>query len=105
MDFIVYNNITNLGYIPGFVDKTCKDDAVTQIHRNYTHGGGWRDLIGYQIYFTENGRAELKSEFECDLPFMEIARGVHGRDLVFVFECCIVAVVDTNNNLRVARID
>lgn len=105
MNFIRHNINTDLGLIPSFVDNQCKDDAVTQIHNNYAHGGGWRDLSGYQIHFTQDGRVELLGPEKCDPPLKEMARGLHGRELVFVFEFCMVAVVNSNDVLRVARID
>ena len=101
------------GFIPHWLNEEDPDGAVEQLHKNYGHGGGWRDTEGWSLLVGVKQNAPKVDvtesmywlDYEGD-PLMPMrACGLMREELVIVFDHGYVAVVQSDFNFRVARMD
>ena len=91
------------GILPAFLSSDDHDDAVTQINKNYAHGGGWHDFDGFTMRDSADGAKAL--HYPGDPPMAEIWRTKVRDETVILFQCGWVAVVQPDGTHRIAHID
>lgn len=96
------NKARQLGVLPMFFDEADPRPAREQIHERYAHGGGWNSFSGFELKMDKRGRHLVYPE---DPPMREIARGKLRDELILLFECNWVAIVQKDDTYEVARID
>lgn len=92
-------NMHMLGYIPDWLDDEDPDGAAMQIHKNYSHGGGWLPIKGFEL---QEGNS-LK--YPGDPPLKPLARAKLRNELIYFYDHSWVAVIQENGSFEVARID
>lgn len=92
-----------LGFIPSFVSDEDPDDAKTQLHKNYQHGGGWRRFDG----FTFDPKAEPPTlNYPGDKPLTVVGETTLRGERILVFQFGFVVVVSPDGkSWEVARMD
>lgn len=100
-----HKNLTEfdlVGLMPDFLSEFSSDDAVTQLHRNYTHGGGWHDFNGFTL---DNDPEAPRLNYPGDPPTEAIAYWSLRDELIILFDHAWVAVVQKDGSFRVAIMD
>jgi hypothetical protein len=93
-----------LGLIPLFLSENDPRPAKEQLHENYLHGGGWRPFEGFILgFFNLSGAAFL--DYPGDLPMREVGRAELRSELIIVFECSWVCIVQPDDTYEIARMD
>jgi hypothetical protein len=99
----------HLGYLIGWLSPGDPDDAVTQIHKNYMHGGGWFDYNGFKMepggVLVEKNPPLPESEDPPDPPLRPLAKTMIRDETVYFYQYSWVAVAKPDGSFRVARID
>jgi len=99
-----WTNIVAAGYLPEIIRDCDSRPVCQQIESNYAHGGGWNPLSGFSLHLNQ-GIGCAKLCYPGDHPMRERSR-THIRDeLVILFECDCVAVVQNNGSFAVTRMD
>ena len=101
---IEFTNMNAAGFLPAFLSENSADDAVTQLNRNYAHGGGWQDFHGFTLHNKDKVGGSTLS-YKGDPDMREISRGVLRDETVILYQCEWVAVVQKDGSYRVARMD
>lgn len=91
--------LDHVGCIPEFLSESDPDSAVQQLHKNYAHGGGWHSLPG----FTLGDDCSLR--YPGDPPLRPLWRTRLRRELIIVYECAFVAVIQSDRSFDVSRMD
>lgn len=97
-----YTAFDMLGYLPMSADELSDDDAVTQLNRNYAHGGGWNDMQGFGFNDSEAGPTLT---YPGDPPTHAVAWAKLRDERIILFDSAWVAVVQPDGSFRVARMD
>jgi hypothetical protein len=92
-----------VGYTPSFINPDSEDDAQTQLHRNYAHGGGWHDFDGFTLSDREGDEPKLL--YPGDPPTHAIAHWKLRDERIVLFEHAWVAIIQPDGSFRVARMD
>lgn len=88
----------HVGFLPQFLDERDPRPAREQFHANYQHGGGWHPMEGYRF---ENSLLL----YPGDPPLVPLARMKLRGEMILVYECGIVNIVQPNGDFEVARMD
>lgn len=88
-----------LGYIPQFLSEKDPDDAVAQLHKHYTHGGGWHSFKGHTM-----GK-DHSLKYPGDPPMYPIAETQLRDETILVYDHGWVAVMQKDGSFDVARMD
>ena len=98
-----------LGLIPGFFMEDDPDDAVAQVNKRYQHGGGWRKMDGFTIENISSARDYLTGKvtlsYEGDPPYRQLAIAMLHDEILILFDCAWLAVVQADGSYEVARLD
>jgi hypothetical protein len=92
-----------VGFTPSFLNEASTDDAVTQLDRNYAHGGGWHEFEGFKLVGADTDAPEL--HYPGDPPTEAVARWVLRDERIILFDHAWVAVVQPDGSFRVSRMD
>lgn len=102
--------VKDLGILPLFFSDLDPRSAAEQLNTNYSHGGGFIPFgqNEFELFDWESGPAILK--YPGDRPFKEIARaylhmGQPTEELILVFDCSIVVIMQENGVFAVTRCD
>lgn len=87
-----------LGFIPEFLSANDSRPAKEQIHSAYAHGGGWHSFPGFKM--TPAGLA-----YHGDSPMPLLAEARLRQEIVRIYDCAWVAIVQPDGSYDVARID
>ena len=110
------NASEHLGMLPAII-SSFEDRVADQLNNRYAHGGGYHPWGKGEFSLVDVGlNASLQTgEFkelhwtdgvETDDPFKEIARTETRHERVYLFEACILAIVDkVTGELNVTRVD
>ena len=93
------NAIEQLGFLPEFL-RLGDGPAKKQLHRNYSHGGGWRPFQGFVM---NDARTTLS--YPGDPLTHWVARTNLGDEEVIIFQHAWVAVVAPDGSYEIARMD
>lgn len=85
-----------LGLIPSFLDEADERSAVDQLNANYI--GGWVESTGCTI---DPETRALK--YPGDPPLSPLFITMMRDELVILYDCSMLAVVQRDNSYRVAR--
>lgn len=91
-----------VGITPQFLSENDPADAVTQLNEGYRHGGGWHDFNGFELVEVD-GIPEL--HYPDDPPTRAFAFWQLRDEKIVLFEHAWVAVIQPDQNFRVARMD
>ena len=80
------------------------EDAVTQLNNGYRHGGGWNDFNGFTL---NRSGTNYSISYPEDPPMRELSRATLRDEVIVLFECSWVAVIQENGkgSYRIARMD
>ena len=99
-----------LGAIPRWIDAKDPTPITHQIHRSYSHGGGWMPFEGFVVSKNEENMYSIK--YPADPEYNEIARMFIQRQdsielLVFFHHSWVMHVSekDGQDRYEIARID
>jgi hypothetical protein len=89
----------HVGLIPFWLSEWDPMSAAEQLNSHYTHGGGWRPFTGFKLLANNSliypGDPALR-------PFAEM----HLRkELILMYDCGWVAVIQPNRSFEVCRMD
>jgi hypothetical protein len=91
--------LDNFGLIPDFLDDDDPRGAVEQLHANYSHGGGWFPMKGFELL--EGNKLKYPGD-----PVLEPLGIMHLRDeRIIVYQYGIVAVIQPDGSFEAARMD
>lgn len=89
----------DLGDLPQLVSETDPRPVKEQFHTNYAYGGGWRPMQGFTLH-------GLELHYPGDPPFIPIAMFRCREELVLVYPCSIICIVQPDmTTFEVARMD
>jgi hypothetical protein len=91
--------LQTLGALPGMLDGNDPAPAREQLDRGYRDRGGFRALSGWYL-----GDDDVL-HFPGDRPYRPIASMQLRSELVLVFECSFVAIVQPDRSFEVAGMD
>jgi hypothetical protein len=108
MSIASYENLHMFGMIPAWINPASDEPLWQQVHRNYGHGGGWRDYNGFTPIKTADGKYILRHAGDPDLP--EFGRIRLGSQMLVIFDCSWVMWMSLNIDgdmveHKIARID
>jgi hypothetical protein len=92
--------VEHLGYLPGFLDLADTRKAAAQFNERYVHGG-WRPFG--QDEFTLGANNTLR--YPGDPPLKPIAMAMLRDEMILLYECSIVVIVQPDRSFEVARMD
>lgn len=98
-----WTNEHTLGLIPAIICAEDSRPVKEQIKTGYAHGGGYNPMSGFILVHKEGGTATLR--YPGDPAFKEWGRAQIGEELVIVFDCGFVAIVQSDNTFEVTRMD
>ena len=98
-----WTNEDRLGLIPEIITPLDPRPVRRQIEERYAHGGGYLPIEGFTITYKENGTARL--HYPGDPAFEEWGRAQINNELVIVFDCALVAIVQPDWSFEVVRMD
>jgi len=99
-----WTDIDAAGYLPEIISDRDPRPVRQQIESNYAHGGGWNPLSGFSLHLNQ-GIGCAKLLYPGDPAMHECSR-THIRDeLVILFECDWVAVVQNDGSFAATRMD
>lgn len=88
-----------IGFLPLFFSERDPRPAKEQAHANYGHGGGWDPMPGFTML--NDGR--LKYPGDPPLPMIAEA---HLRDeIIRLYDCAWVAIIQPDKSFEVCRMD
>lgn len=88
----------HLGLIPSFLDPEDVRTAAMQFDENYC--GGWRPSSGFTM---DKEKRTLKYPGDPDL--VPLFMSLMGDELIFVYDCGYVAIVQPDETFEVSRLD
>ena len=89
-----------LGLIPDFLVETDPRPAAEQFHDNYSHGGGWQPMSGWQAGPT----GEML--YTGESPLNPIAMStLHDREIIRVYPNAWVTITQTDGSFQISRMD
>lgn len=108
MSVVTYDNLHLFGMIPHMLNPASDEPMWQQIHRGYSHGGGWRDFEGFDVSKAPDNKYRL--HFPGDPAYDEIGRIRFGSQMIVLFQYDWVLWMSLNIDgdmveYKVARID
>jgi hypothetical protein len=93
-----------LGLIPSFLSKFDPAPARDQLHRNYSHGGGWCPFFGFELR-TDCLVEQWRLEYPEDPPISVVGYTRLRDEMIIVFRYAWVAIVAADGTYEIARMD
>lgn len=91
-----------LGYIPYWLHAEDPDPAWKQIHKNYSHGGGWRSSKDiWEDYYIHGDTLH----YPGDPPLHPIAKTKLRDETILFYPHAWIVIKQSNGDWDVARID
>lgn len=90
----------NLGLLPSMLDEDDPRSAREQFNSNYQHGGGWFPMQGFKL--SADGKRLL---YPGDPPMLALARVKLRDELVVLYECEWVAIIQPDGSFETCRMD
>lgn len=97
-----YSEFDIVGLTPAFLSEDDPDDAVTQLDKHYSHGGGWHDFDGFELHDSETA-PQLR--YPEDPPTDAVAHWKLRDERIILFDHAWVAVIQPDGSMRVSRMD
>lgn len=88
----------HLGLIPHFLSRADSRSAREQFDEAYQHGGGWRPFRGFEMRKTG-----IKYPGDPLMPLL--AEGRLGKEIIRIYDCAWVAIVQPDGSFEISRID
>lgn len=99
-----WTNPERAGLLPLIINPHDTRSVKEQIEVNYAHGGGYFAMHGFKLHDHKKvGQAFMT--YPGDPKFHEVARCRVGDELVILFDCAFVAIVDSKGRFTVTRMD
>jgi hypothetical protein len=89
----------HIGEIPHWLSADDPRPAATQLHRCYSHGGGWKPFFGFTL--TENNNLK----YPGDPPLCPIAEMRLRDELILIYRHSWVAVIQPDRTFEICRMD
>lgn len=102
---IAFTNEAVVGLIPDFFSELDPRPAREQAADNYAHGGGWRPMKGWVLTWSRGDIGKAKAHYPGDPPMREISRGMLRDEMIIVFECSWVAIIQPSGSFEISRMD
>lgn len=93
--------VEHLGLLPSFLDENNPDDAKTQLHNNYTHGGGWHPFKG----FVAVPNIEYGIKYPGDPAYKPLAKAELREETIVLYPHAWVAVWQKDGTFEISRMD
>lgn len=100
---MTWTNEHTLGLIPVLISAGDPRCVREQIESNYAHGGGFNPTPGFSLELGLPGKAKL--HYPGDPALREWGRATINEELVIVFDCAFVAIVQRDGSFAVTRMD
>lgn len=92
-------NEDHLGHIPDFLSEDDPQSAKEQIHKNYSHGGGWVAMKGFEM------DPDGSLLYRGDPPTLLLYEAKLRDEAIRVYQHAWVAIVQSDGTFEVARLD
>lgn len=103
---VVDHNHNLPGLIPHMISADDPAPITEQLHRGYSHGGGWQPFHGFTLVKEHETRPETwYLDYPEDPPTMLLAYTVIRGYYIMLFEHSWVAVAAPNGEYEIARMD
>jgi hypothetical protein len=89
----------HLGFIPSFLSEDDPEPAAKQIHKNYTGGGGWFPMHGFE---KEDNNV---LQYPGDPPLKPLAMTMLRKETILFYQHDIVCIVQPDGTWEAARLD
>ena len=93
-------NADHVGLLPEFLDERDPRPAKEQFHQNYSHGGGWFPIQGF-----ERDPRNNVLRYPGDPPLQPLARMRLRDEIILVYQYGFVAIIQKDGSFAVARMD
>lgn len=108
-----FTNMAVVGILPDLLNVYDPRPVKDQLNETYDHGGGWRPIKGFTLKAVAPGLpvesrdvlAKLTAHFPNDPPFREVSRTIMGDELLVLFECDFMAIIQRDGSFEMARVD
>lgn len=99
-----WTNPEAAGLLTRFLSKEDPRSAVAQLDHHYQHGGGWCEFKGFTL---KKGADDDQYYifYPGDPPYLEVSRTQLREETVVLFQSAWVAVIQSDGNFKVARMD
>ena len=92
----------HVGMIPDFLDESDPRPAKEQIHDNYVHGGGWRNMKGFTLNWLDETPV---LQYPGDPKLRPLAVMRLREERIFVYQYGITAIIQPDGSFEAARLD
>lgn len=91
--------VNHLGYTLAWLDKNDPDGAVAQLHKHYSHGGGWNKFDGFTLM------PDKSIKYTGD-PKLPVRAEITFRDeKIYVYDHAWFLVLQPDGTYEIARMD
>lgn len=91
--------MTDLGYIPGFLDESDPRPAAEQIEENYSYGGGWNPMKRWERV------GETGIKYPGDSKPALWGKAEFRDEMIYVYDSGWTMIVQKDGTFEVARLD
>jgi hypothetical protein len=88
------------GLLPTFLDLNDPRPAREQLDANYQHGGGWQPFEGFAF-----DREHQTIKYPGDPPMHALAVMMLRNEMVILFECDWVMILQKDGSYEICRMD
>jgi hypothetical protein len=88
-----------LGFIPMFLSDSDPRPAREQFDSNYSHGGGWDKFDGFKLL------PDGQISYPGDPPIPPLFRTVLRNEIITVYDCAWVMIMQLDGSWEIARLD
>lgn len=94
----------DLGIVPEFFSARDPRPAREQLHEHYAHGGGVRPMEGFQAQVVDDS-GEIALVFPGDPTLYPIAKARLREEVIYLYECEILAIFQEDGSFIATRVD
>lgn len=89
----------HVGFIPYWLSESNPASARQQLHEAYAYGGGWFPMLNFRL------TPDNVLRYPGDPPLVPFAEMRLREELILVYECGIVAIIQKDRSFEAARMD
>jgi hypothetical protein len=104
----VPGGVEMIGFIPSFLDLNDPRSAKEQFNERYAHGGGWDPFQTGNIADEPGRKFIVKAnslDYPGDPPMRIIAEAKLRDEVIRVYDCAWVAIIQPNGDYEICRMD
>jgi hypothetical protein len=100
MLWITVDPRVDLGFLPDLLSNEDPRPVKEQLTDKYSYGGGWNPMNGFKL-----NRETMKLSYPGDPPMWPIARTNVRNEVVCLYDCSFLLVMQADGNFEVSHVD